>query len=87
MNEWAALAADILVHATPLILAGLAVAIAFQAGVWNIGADGQLLAGATAAAWAGVALPGKIGGARPARSAGSWCLGGWSVGRDSGVSP
>jgi simple sugar transport system permease protein len=38
-----------LVRATPLILLGLAVAIAFQAGVLNIGADGQFLAGATAA--------------------------------------
>ncbi|HEV2644245.1 MAG TPA: ABC transporter permease, partial [Candidatus Elarobacter sp.] len=46
--------ADVLVHATPLILTGLAVAIAFRAGVWNIGADGQFLAGATMAAWIGV---------------------------------
>ena len=46
-----------LVRATPLLLAGLAVAIAFRAGVWNIGAEGQLLAGATAAIGA-VALPG-----------------------------
>jgi general nucleoside transport system permease protein len=38
-----------LVRATPLILTGLAVAIAFRASVWNIGAEGQLLAGATAA--------------------------------------
>ncbi len=38
-----------LVRATPLLLAGLAVALAFRAGVWNIGAEGQLLAGATAA--------------------------------------
>ncbi|HEX2780500.1 MAG TPA: ABC transporter permease [Gemmatimonadaceae bacterium] len=38
-----------LVRATPLLLCGLAVAIAFRAGVWNIGAEGQLLAGATAA--------------------------------------
>ena len=38
-----------LVRATPLILAGLAVTLAFTAGVMNIGAEGQLLAGATAA--------------------------------------
>jgi simple sugar transport system permease protein len=37
-----------LVRATPLILSGLAVAIAFRAGVWNIGAEGQLYAGAIA---------------------------------------
>ena len=46
-----------LVRSTPLMLAGLAVALAFRAGVWNIGAEGQLLAGATAAIGA-IALPG-----------------------------
>lgn len=39
-----------LVRATPLMLAGLAVALAFRAGVWNIGAEGQLLVGAAGAA-------------------------------------
>jgi len=43
------LLSDVLVRATPLILTGLAVAIAFQAGVLNIGAEGQLLIGATCA--------------------------------------
>jgi simple sugar transport system permease protein len=52
---------DMLVHATPLIIAGLAVAIAFRAGIWNIGADGQFIAGATAAAWVGVSAPAQIG--------------------------
>ncbi len=42
-----------LVRATPLILTGLAVAIAFRAGVLNIGAEGQFLAGATGAALVG----------------------------------
>ncbi len=37
-----------LVRATPLLFVGIAVAIAFRAGVLNIGAEGQLLAGATA---------------------------------------
>ena len=49
-----------LVRATPLILTGLAVAIAFRAGIWNIGAEGQLLAGATAAAAVGLAVPGVV---------------------------
>lgn len=50
-----------LVRATPLLLAGLAVALAFRAGVWNIGAEGQLLAGATAAiAGASLPLPGAL---------------------------
>jgi simple sugar transport system permease protein len=42
------------VKATPLILAGLGVAIAFRMRLWNIGAEGQLLIGAWATA--GVAL-------------------------------
>jgi general nucleoside transport system permease protein len=43
-----------LVRATPLLLAGLGVAVAFRAGIWNIGAEGQLLAGAAAAAALGL---------------------------------
>lgn len=38
-----------LVRSTPLVLTGLSVAIAFRAGVFNIGAEGQLLAGAATA--------------------------------------
>lgn len=49
MSPELALIADALVRATPLIIAGLAVAIAFRGGVFNIGAEGQLLAGAVAA--------------------------------------
>ena len=49
-----ALTSSTLVRATPLILTGLAVAIAFRAGVWNIGAEGQLLAGAATAAAVGL---------------------------------
>ncbi|HUF26689.1 MAG TPA: ABC transporter permease [Gemmatimonadaceae bacterium] len=41
-----ALLSATLVRAIPLVLTGLAVALAFRAGVWNIGAEGQLLAGA-----------------------------------------
>ena len=37
-------------EAAPLIAGGLAVAIAFRAGLFNIGAQGQLMAGAIAAA-------------------------------------
>ena len=43
-----------LAKATPLVLAGLAVAVGLRAGLFNIGAQGQLLSGALAAAWAGV---------------------------------
>jgi ABC-type uncharacterized transport system permease subunit len=41
------------VKATPLVFTGLAVAVAFRARFWNIGAEGQLLAGAMAAAFVG----------------------------------
>lgn len=61
MTQLLAFVVDMLVHATPLIIAGLAVAIAFRAGIWNIGADGQLIAGATAAAWVGVGASASIG--------------------------
>lgn len=44
-----ALISATLVRAVPLMLTGLAVAVAFRAGILNIGADGQLLAGAAAA--------------------------------------
>lgn len=47
-----------LVRAVPLVLTGLAVALAFRAGVWNIGAEGQLYAGAVAAAWVGLTWDG-----------------------------
>lgn len=47
-----------LVRTVPLLLTGLAVALAFRAGVWNIGAEGQLYAGAVAAVWVGLHLGG-----------------------------
>jgi ABC-type uncharacterized transport system permease subunit len=47
-----------LVRAVPLILTGLAVALAFRGGVWNIGAEGQLYAGALLATVVGLATPG-----------------------------
>ena len=53
--------ANTLVATTPVLLAGVATAIAFRAGVFNIGVEGSLYLGAFAAAWAGftfVTLPG-----------------------------
>jgi ABC-type uncharacterized transport system permease subunit len=44
--------------ATPLILSGLAVTVGLRAGLFNIGAQGQLVSGALAAAWAGYAIHG-----------------------------
>jgi ABC-type uncharacterized transport system permease subunit len=46
-----------LVAATPLIFTGLAAAFSFKAGLFNVGAEGQLYLGALTAAWLGVALP------------------------------
>ena len=53
-GSWYALTSGTLVRATPLIFTGLSVAVAFRAGVFNIGAEGQLLVGAAAAAAIGV---------------------------------
>lgn len=47
-----------LVRATPLLFVGLAVALAFRAGVLNIGAEGQLIVGAIMASFIALALPG-----------------------------
>lgn len=46
------------VRTVPLLLTGLAVAIAFRAGIWNIGAEGQLLLGAILVAALGTRLGG-----------------------------
>lgn len=58
-------ALEVLVKATPLLLTGLAVLVAFRGGYYNIGAEGQLYAGALAAAWLGqlpfaAALPAPV---------------------------
>ena len=42
-----------LVQATPFIFGGLAVAVGFRVGLFNIGAEGQIFIGALAGAWAG----------------------------------
>ncbi len=42
---------DTLVKSAPLILTGLSATIAFKAYIWNIGIEGQLIAGAMAAYW------------------------------------
>ncbi|MFQ5856429.1 MAG: ABC transporter permease [Anaerolineae bacterium] len=55
--------ANTLLAATPLIFTGLGAAIAFRAGVFNVGVEGSLYLGAFVAAWAGftfVTLPALI---------------------------
>ena len=44
---------ETVVKAAPLVLTGLAVAVAFRAKFWNIGAEGQFLLGAMAAVFVG----------------------------------
>ncbi|HWI63733.1 MAG TPA: ABC transporter permease [Symbiobacteriaceae bacterium] len=44
---------ETLVSTTPLICTGLAIALAFRCGLFNIGAEGQYLVGQIATAWAG----------------------------------
>ncbi|MFV0318485.1 MAG: ABC transporter permease [Microthrixaceae bacterium] len=53
---------ETLLRATPLVFAGLAVAFAFKAALFNIGANGQMIMGATLAAWVGFSLevPGPL---------------------------
>jgi simple sugar transport system permease protein len=53
---------ETMVKAIPLMLTGLAVSIAFRMLFWNIGAEGQLVWGAIAAAWVALFLPDKLGG-------------------------
>jgi simple sugar transport system permease protein len=47
----------------PLLLTGLSVALAFRCGVWNIGAEGQLLVGALAATALATRAPASAPGA------------------------
>ena len=49
------------VWASPYIFAGLAVALAFKGGLFNIGAEGQLALGAVTAALVGYAIPDWFG--------------------------
>ena len=56
-GTWDRFVSVTLVRTTPLLLTGLAVALAFRARVWNIGAEGQLHAGALAGVAVALFLP------------------------------
>jgi simple sugar transport system permease protein len=56
-------ATETLTRATPLMLTGLAAAVAFRARLWNIGAEGQFYLGAIAVAAASAKLLGGLPGA------------------------
>jgi ABC-type uncharacterized transport system permease subunit len=64
-NDFESLAAlnlqQTLIIWVPLVLTGLAVAFAFRCGMFNIGGQGQYLAGAVMAVWIGSSLPGLPG--------------------------
>jgi nucleoside ABC transporter membrane protein len=47
---------NVIIKATPIILTGLSVAFAFKTGLFNIGAEGQYVAGSIAAVLVGVKL-------------------------------
>lgn len=49
---------DTMVYTTPLLLAGLSVTLGFKSGLFNIGATGQLLAGAMASVYVGFSMHG-----------------------------
>jgi general nucleoside transport system permease protein len=57
-GSWYALTSATLVRAVPLIVIGLGLALAFRAGAFNIGGEGQLYAGAIAATWIGLGVGG-----------------------------
>ena len=63
-GSYYAITSATIVRMVPLAMAGLAVSVAFRAGILNIGAEGQLLVGAAAA----TAISGALGGV-------SWLIG------------
>ncbi len=68
---------ETLVKTVPLGFCALAVALALKIGLWNIGAEGQLYAGAAGATWAALTLP--AGGWPVALAAGALCGGLWAL--------
>jgi ABC-type uncharacterized transport system permease subunit len=56
-NGWG----NVLYRATPLIFTGLAVAFAFQCGLFNIGGEGQMVMGGFAITWIGFTFTGLPG--------------------------
>jgi simple sugar transport system permease protein len=53
-NGWG----NVIYRATPLIFTGLAVAFAFQCGLFNIGGEGQMVMGGFAITWIGITFAG-----------------------------
>ncbi len=57
-GSWYAFTSATLVRSVPLILIGVGICLAFRAGAFNIGAEGQFYAGAIAATWIGLRVAG-----------------------------
>lgn len=53
--------AEVGVKMTPLLLCAAGLVVCFRASIWNIGAEGQFLAGAISGGWAALACPDGIG--------------------------
>ena len=53
--------AEVGVKMTPLLLCAAGLVVCFRASIWNIGAEGQFLAGAITGGWAALACPDGIG--------------------------
>ena len=53
---------EVAVKATPLVLIALGLALCYRANVWNIGAEGQFLAGAMAGGWLAIITHGATDG-------------------------
>ncbi len=62
LNTWGSWSGvgQVVFKATPLVFTGLAVAVAFRAGLFNIGGEGQAIAGCLATAVVGGALPATL---------------------------
>ena len=80
-GSWYAFSSATLVRAIPLTIIGLGIALAFQGGALNIGAEGQFYAGAIAATWVGLHVAGRAPAvALPAVLAAALLAGGaWGV--------
>ncbi len=53
---------EVAVKATPLVVIALGLALCYRANVWNIGAEGQFLAGAMAGGWVAIVTHGAPNG-------------------------
>lgn len=65
---------NMLFRATPIIMTGLSVSLAYKTGLFNIGAPGQYFAGATASLFVALKLPTAVSAAP-----GAFCFPGWFV--------